>query len=116
MRSSTSLIVLTFAAATIGCTSSTHQTGTTGWSRVTASEGLGNLMASTQTPRPEGRLHVAEVGEEVPSDLWMKKGSESDARDLVARPTPRLDWVLYRMTPRSKAAQAGTGRGAKALY
>ncbi|MBT8469157.1 MAG: hypothetical protein KJN97_10440 [Deltaproteobacteria bacterium] len=98
MRSSSWFIAIALSVSGLACAGSGVQTDTTRLSRLSAAGGLGGLWVGSQEAQPEGDIRVAYEGDDAKSDLWMKKAPELNIENVREKHTPRLDWVLNRMT------------------
>lgn len=98
MRSSSLFIAIALSVSGLACAGSGIQTETTPWSRLSADGGLGSLWGGSQEAQPEGDIQVAYQGDDATIDLWMKRGPELNTENVREKHTPRLDWVLNRLT------------------
>ena len=102
MHSSTSLVAIALSVLAGACSASGAQMNTTPLSHRFASGGLDGLWVAAPEEHPEGEVRAAYLSDEPKADLWMKRGSESTTDDgFPTRVTPRLDYVLRRITPDS---------------
>lgn len=104
MRNSTLITAIALAVSVTACASSGAHTETTRLSRLSAEQGLGGLWVGSEEAQPGGEILVARHDDEARADLWMKTGTESNPEGTPRQPTPRLDWVLHRLTPSSTSS------------
>lgn len=114
MHRSSLFIALTLSVSGLACTGSGVQTETTRLSRVSPGGELGGLWVASQEAQPRGEIRVAGQYDEAASDLWIKGGSELSTERIPAQETPRLDWVLNRLTPSSTPTFVAASRPTKA--
>ena len=99
MRNSPLFIAIALSVSGLACAGSSAQTQTMRLSRVSAEQGLDPLWVGSQEVRSNEEVQLAYQSEEATSDLWMKRGPDSNTDNIPEKQTPRLDWVLNRITP-----------------
>ncbi len=116
MRNSTLITAIVLAVSVTACAGSGAHTETTRLSRLSAAQGLGGLWVGSEEGQPQGEILVARHDEEAGADLWMKTGAESIPEGMPRQHTPRLDWVLHRLTPSSTSSFVESSRPSRARH
>ena len=99
MHRSTWLVAIALSVSGSACAKSGTQTSTQPLSHRLAG-GLGGLWVATPDPQPEGEVRIASQDDQK-ADLWMKRSTEENPDALPVRQSPRLDYVIRRVTPDS---------------
>lgn len=100
MQSSSLFIAAALSVFTLGCAGSGVHTESPRLSRFSGGEGISDLWVPARESQSQEDIQVM-YRSEATSDLWMKKGFESDTGDGRDTLTPRIDWVLNRLAPSS---------------
>jgi len=98
MRSSSLFIAIALSVSGLACAGSGVQIDTTRLSRLSAERGLGGLWVDSQEAQSEQDIQLTYRGDDAMSDLWVKRGPELNTENMPEKQTPRLDWVLNRLT------------------
>jgi len=116
MRNSTLLVAIALSVSCIACAGSGAHTETTRLTRLSGGQGIGGLWVGSQDAQPQGEILVARNDDEARGDLWMKSGSESTAEEMPRQQTPRLDWVIHRVTPSSTSSFVESNRSSRVRH
>lgn len=116
MRNSTLFVAIALSVSCTACAGYGAHTETTRLTRLSDGQGIGGLWVTSPDAQPRGEILVARHDDEARGDLWMEAPSGPSDLEMARQETPRLDWVLQRLTPSSSSSFVESSQPSRARH